>query len=76
LGYRIYYDTDGLCPPFDGTGLSAGNSPIDVGAVSEITFHDAVDGGYFFAITTYDYLGRESHYTAFDWDLYLPMIRR
>jgi hypothetical protein len=72
LGYKIYYDTDSPCPPFDGEGLPAGDSPINVLDASQIVLPGDTFGDYYFAVTAYDYLGRESHYTGPTWRLYLP----
>ncbi|MEK7778403.1 MAG: right-handed parallel beta-helix repeat-containing protein, partial [Chloroflexota bacterium] len=33
-GYKVYYDTDGPEPPYQGTGASQGTSPITVGNVT------------------------------------------
>lgn len=29
-GWKLYYDTDGPGPPYEGTGLAAGDSPVDI----------------------------------------------
>lgn len=53
-GYRIYYDTDSG-EPYDGTGAPEGNSPIDVGDVTEFPVHDLDDDkDYFFSIRAYN----------------------
>lgn len=36
-GYRVYYDNDQSGAPYGGTGAAGGNSPIDVGNVTEYT---------------------------------------
>jgi len=63
VGYRIYYDTDAPCPPYEGRGLPQGNSPIDAGAATTITLNGFSGNSYYFVVTTYDYLGRESTYS-------------
>ncbi len=82
LGYRVYYDDDSACAPFDGTGLPSGASPIDAGAVSQINLPGAPQDGIVFVLTAYDYLGRESHYSNLvgslpsSWGIYLPLVVR
>ncbi len=36
-GYKVYYGTDKSGPPYTGSGLDQGNSPIDVGNVTSYT---------------------------------------
>jgi PKD repeat protein len=60
VGYRVYYDTDGPCPPYTGRGLPEGNSPIDVG---DATTHTLSAAAGYIAVTAYDMLGRESWYS-------------
>ena len=63
-GYMIYYDTDGSGEPYDGIGAMEGDSPIDVGNVTEFTLHDLSDGEvHFFAVTAYNDEGLESGYS-------------
>lgn len=60
-GYKIYYKTGTSGEPYDGTGLTEGNSPITVpiGTLSnpdspEYTLHNLNDGqAYFFVVTAY-----------------------
>ena len=53
-GYKVYYDQDGDFP-FDGTGLTQGDSPIDVGFVTESTLKGlSEEGAYYFAVAAYD----------------------
>ncbi len=62
-GYKIYY---GLFPypPFSGTGLIEGNSPIDVGNRTSFTLSNLVENRiYYFFVTAYDNLGHESWYS-------------
>lgn len=63
LIYRIYYDTDSACPPFDGIGLPAGDSPISAGTNTQITLSGASQDGFVFTVTAQDYLERESTYS-------------
>jgi parallel beta-helix repeat protein len=63
MGYRIYYAVGRSCPPFDGSGLPQGNSPIDVGDVTTFALSGLASGEYAFVVATYDYLGRESGYS-------------
>ena len=79
-GYKTYYDTDSALPPFAGTGLNEGNSPIDVGDQTTYTFTglDPIQD-YYFAVTAYDNMGRESWYTNVVWKqggywVYLPAV--
>jgi parallel beta-helix repeat protein/predicted outer membrane repeat protein len=80
LGYRVYYDDDEACAPFDGTGLPSGASPIDAGAVSQISLPGAPLDGLVFVVTAYDYLGRESSFSNLVGsparNSYLPLVVR
>ena len=62
IGYKIYYKFGTSGPPYDGTGLAIGNSPIDVGNVLESgVFSLPEDGTIFrFVVTAYDTEGLES----------------
>ena len=70
-GYKIYYKTESKTPPYDGTGLTEGNSPIDVSLKSlknptspEFTIHGLnKDKTYFFTITAYNKSRRESGFS-------------
>lgn len=64
-GYKIYYDTDQSGPPYDGTGLAAGESPIDVKNVNEFSFNeiDLKAKNYWFVVTAYSVEGFESGYS-------------
>lgn len=54
-GYKIYYKTASSGPPYDGTGAAEGDSPIDVGNVTEFTLHNLTEGlTYFIAATAYE----------------------
>jgi hypothetical protein len=80
VGYRVYYDTDGPCPPYDGRGLTQGDSPIDVGGNTRVTLSGLSGDRYYFAITAYDYLGREGAYSnevthpQGRWKTHLPSV--
>ena len=63
-GYMIYYDTDSSGEPYDGTEAMEGESPIDVGNVTEFTLSDLPDGiVHFFAVTAYNDENLESGYS-------------
>ena len=61
--YRVYYDTDDGCAPYDGQGLPLGNSPIDVGQATTFVLSGLTGADYYFVVTAHDYLGRESAYS-------------
>ena len=70
-GYKIYYRTSFSGPPYDGKGLSEGDSPIVV-PLSRLknpnhprfTVHGLKkDETYFFAITAYGLEGKECRYS-------------
>ena len=69
--YKIYYKTESEAPPYDGMGLTEGNSPIVVSLFKlknpqnpEFTIHGLnKDKTYFFTITAYDNRGRESDFS-------------
>lgn len=63
-GYKLYYKTDSSGPPYNGTGATEGDSPIDVGNVTEFTIHGLSDGvTYYFVAAAYDTEGLESGYS-------------
>jgi hypothetical protein len=64
-GYKVYYDVDGSGPPYNGTGLPEGASPIDVGNVTEFNFTtiDLKNYSYWFVVTAYSTEGFESDYS-------------
>lgn len=63
-GYKLYYKTDTSGPPYNGTGATEGDSPIDVGNLTEFSVHSLTDGiTYFFVVTAYDIEGLESGYS-------------
>jgi len=54
-GYKVYYKTETSGPSYNGIGAVEGNSPIDVGNVTQFTLHDLdEDVTYFFAVTAYN----------------------
>jgi predicted outer membrane repeat protein len=62
-GYRVYYSTESSCAPYEGGGLDQGDSPIDVDQATTLTLSGLSQSGYYFVVTAYDYLGRESTFT-------------
>jgi hypothetical protein len=61
-GYKIYYRAGYSGPPYNGTGAAEGDSPIDVGWVSQLTLRalsDDVD--YYFAVTAYNAYGESGY---------------
>jgi hypothetical protein len=63
-GYRVYYKEVSSGPPYNGTGATEGDSPIDVGNVTEFTLNGLSDvETYFFVVTAYDTGGLESNYS-------------
>jgi fibronectin type 3 domain-containing protein len=63
-GYKVYYKTGSSGAPYDGTGATEGDSPIDVSDVTTYTLHGQAEGvAYFFVVTAYDTEGLESDYS-------------
>ena len=63
-GYKVYYCSDGSGEPYGGIGATEGDSPIDVGNVTEFILHGLLDGEvHFFALTAYNDEGLESGYS-------------
>ena len=54
-GYLVYYDTDQPGYPYDGSGAHGGDSPIDVGNVTDFTLNGLPAGRYYLAVTAYDH---------------------
>ena len=81
IGYRVYYG-NAPCGPFDGMGLPEGDSPIDVGNNTTFNLTGLSGQAIYFAVTAYDYLGRESHFTNVvgkpgqGYWIFLPVTRR
>jgi parallel beta-helix repeat protein len=63
-GYKVYYDNDSFIPPFEGMGLTEGDSPINVGDQTTFTL-SGLDSkkDYYITVTAYDNEGRESWYS-------------
>jgi hypothetical protein len=62
-GYKVYYGPNSA-PPYNGSGLPQGNSPIDVGNQTQLTLTGLSQGQiYYFTVTAYDTQGRESWYS-------------
>ena len=62
-GYKVYYGTK-AGPPYNGIGQAGGDSPIDVGNVTEFYFDPfsfSID--YWFVVTAYSTEGFESGYS-------------
>ena len=63
-GYKIYYRTDQGGEPYDGTGIPEGDSPIDVGNVTEFRLTGLLKNKiYYFVATAYNTSGFESGYS-------------
>ena len=63
-GYKICYKTEFSGPPYNGTGVTEGDSPIDVGNQTEFTLHGLTDDvTYFLVVTAYNTGGLESDYS-------------
>lgn len=63
-GYRIYYKTGSSGDPYDGTGATEGNSPIDVRNTITYKVAGLIDGViHFFVVTAYDDQEREGDYS-------------
>ncbi len=65
MGYKIYYKPYGAAqgPPYTGTGVQEGPSPVDAGGVLQFTIHDLTDEGYRFALTAYNEYGESGYST-------------
>jgi len=60
----LIYKTGCSGAPYDGTGATEGDSPIDVGNVTRFTLHGLDDDQtYFFTVSAYDDQERESLYS-------------
>ena len=61
-GYKVHYKSGSSGPPYDGTGAAEGDSPIDVGWVSESTLRALSDDeDYYFVITAYNEYGESGY---------------
>jgi predicted outer membrane repeat protein len=80
LGYKVYYDTDDSCPPFVGEELVEGPSPIDASSATSLTLHGLVPKRYYFTVTVYDYLSRQSAFSNVEVRIphenFLPLLKR
>ncbi len=65
IGYKLYYKTgDNNTLPYDGTGLTEGNSPIQIDKVTTYTVTGLTDTDtYHFALTAYDESGESGYST-------------
>jgi predicted outer membrane repeat protein len=79
-GYRVYYDTDSSCPPYEGEGIDQGDSPIDVGQTTLLMLSGLSESATYFVVTAYDYLERESTFSnqvtkpSDRHEIYLPLV--
>ncbi len=64
-GYKLYYKTGtDSTPPYDGTGLTEGDSPIDIGKVVTFTVTSRnVNETYSFVLTAYYNQGESAYIT-------------
>ncbi len=64
-GYKVYYKIGSMGPPYDGIGQPEGDSPIDVGNVTEFWFNsiDFRAEDFWFVVTAYNTEGYESGYS-------------
>ncbi|MCD4736091.1 MAG: fibronectin type III domain-containing protein, partial [Bacteroidales bacterium] len=65
-GYKIYFDTDTIIPPYNGISTVWGEpSPINVGVTTEHLITGMLnDTTYFIAVTAIDIAGNESDYSV------------
>ena len=53
-GYKLYYKAGSSGPPYNGTGAAEGDSPVNVGWVSEFALRALSDDeDYYFVVTAY-----------------------
>jgi hypothetical protein len=61
-GYMLYYKSGSSGPPYNGTGAAEGDSPIDVGYLSDYAIRALSDDEvYYFAVTAYSDLGESGY---------------
>jgi uncharacterized membrane protein YgcG len=61
-GYLLYYNASSSGPPYNGTGAAEGDSPVDVGWVSEFTLRAlSEDEDYYFTVTAYTQDGESGY---------------
>jgi predicted outer membrane repeat protein len=81
IGYKVFYGV-GACPPYNGTGLPQGSSPIDVGEATSVQLTDLGAPATYFVVAAYDYLERLSGYSnvvvkpSSASNLYLPALKK
>ena len=73
-GYKIYYTTGCPGPPYDGAQALEGNSPIDVGNVTEFTLHNIPGDDCRFALTAYNSYGESGYSNEISTDPVPPFI--
>ena len=63
-GYKVYYEADSPGDPYEGTGATEGDSPIDVGNVASFTLTNLDDAHiYYLTVTAYNTSNLESDYS-------------
>lgn len=63
-GYRIYYQANSSAIPFQGSGATEGNAPVDRGKSTTASISGLNPANsYFFAVTAYNSAGEESVYS-------------
>ena len=63
-GYRIYYQANSSAIPFQGSGATEGNAPVDKGKSTTASISGLNPANsYFFAVTAYNSAGAESVYS-------------
>jgi hypothetical protein len=73
----VYYSTTNSGPPYNGTGLPEGDSPINVGSVTNFTL-TGLTGRLTVVVTAEDPLNQESRYSNQVDNLarlYLPIVQ-
>ena len=61
-GYELYYKAGSSGPPYNGTGAAEGDSPVNVGWVSEFTLRAlSDDDDYYFVVTAYTQDGESGY---------------
>ena len=60
-GYKLYYKAGSSGPPYNGTGAVEGDSPVNVGWVSEFTLRALSDDDYYFVVTAYTQDGESGY---------------
>ncbi|HJS29615.1 MAG TPA: right-handed parallel beta-helix repeat-containing protein [Anaerolineales bacterium] len=76
--YKVYYSTTNSAPPYNGTGLPQGSSPIEVGSATSFTL-TGLTGRVLIVVTAEDSSNQESWYSNQVDNLarvYLPIINQ